>query len=438
MELAGTVALESNGSPQGITRHETELSAGTIEYEDSGGEGPVIVLLHGLLMDASLYDGVIADLSADYRCVAPTLPLGAHRHPMRADADLSLRGIARPRRGFCERLDLRDVTLVGNDTGGALAQLLIGDEAVDMDRIVLVSCDAFDNYPPGLTGQALVLTGKLSPALFGLFMQQMRLRPLRRLPIAFGWLTKHGDAATARWMKPILQQPEIRRDTVHVLRAVSAEPDLMLKAAECLQPTGPPPSSSGHGRTRHAPEHGRRLAERLLPHGRLVEVSDSYTLIPQDQPARLARIIREFMREPGISRALVGASRVTASGRGDAVKAVIIHATGDADVLLLEEVERPGQGRGRGADQGAGRSGRPVDWKYRRGLVQRELPAVLGEDVSGTVAVSRAVGFAPETGFSESRRAAAAAVRHRLRDGDRHQARGAEPRAGGGAPHFQG
>jgi len=38
----------------------------------------------------------------------------------------------------------------------------------------------------------------------------MRLRPLRRLPIAFGWLTKYGDAATARWMMPILQQPEIR------------------------------------------------------------------------------------------------------------------------------------------------------------------------------------------------------------------------------------
>ncbi len=59
-----------------------------------------------------------------------------------------------------------------------------------------------------------MLTGKLLPALFGLFMQQMRLRPLRRLPIAFGWLTRRGDAATARWMKPVIQQPEIRRDAV--------------------------------------------------------------------------------------------------------------------------------------------------------------------------------------------------------------------------------
>ena len=147
--------------------------------------------------------------------------------------------IARLVAEFCDRLDLRDVTLVGNDTAAALAQLLIGDEAVAMDRIV-ASCDARHRYPPGLTGRALVLTGKLSPALFGLLMQQMRQGRSGDCR-SRSMLTKHGDAATARWMKPILQQPEIRRDTVHVLRAVSAEPDLMLKAAECLPgSTGPP------------------------------------------------------------------------------------------------------------------------------------------------------------------------------------------------------
>src|SRR6516162_5453406 len=143
-----------------------ELSAGTVEYTDTGGDGPVLVLLHGLLMDASLWDGVIADLSTDYRCVAPTLPLGAHRHPMRADADLSLPGIARLVAEFCDRLGLDDVTLAGNDTGGALVQLLMADSPARITRVVLASCDAFDNFPPGLTGKTLVLTGKLSPRMF--------------------------------------------------------------------------------------------------------------------------------------------------------------------------------------------------------------------------------------------------------------------------------
>jgi pimeloyl-ACP methyl ester carboxylesterase len=275
---------------------EIELSAGTVDYEDTGGDGPVLVLLHGLMMDASLWDGLIAELASDYRCVAPTLPLGAHRHAMHADADLSLAAIARLVTEFLDRLDLRDVTLVGNDTGGALVQLIMADRAARVGRVVLASCDAFDNFPPGLTGKTLVLTGKLSPGMFGLFMQQMRLRMVRRLPIAFGWLTMRGDAATARWMKPVLKQREIRRDAVRVLRAVAAEPRLLLDVAETLPSFDRPALVVWASADRvMPPEHGRRLAE-LLPQGQLVEVDDSYTLIPLDQPARLAQLVREFTK----------------------------------------------------------------------------------------------------------------------------------------------
>ena len=280
--------------------NQIELSAGTIDYQDTGGDGPTLVLLHGLLMDASLWDDVIADLSVDHRCVAPTLPLGAHRHAMHADADLSLRGIARLVAELLDRLDLRDVTLVGNDTGGALVQLLACDDASRVSRIVLASCDAFDNFPPGLTGKTLVATGKLPPAMFGLFMQQMRLRPLRRLPISFGWLTKRGDAATVRWIKPVLQQSEIRRDTVRVLRAAAADKHLMLDAAECLPTYDRPALVVWASEDRvMPPDHGRRLAE-LLPQGRLVELPDSYTLMPLDQPTRLAQSIRDFTQSSSV------------------------------------------------------------------------------------------------------------------------------------------
>jgi pimeloyl-ACP methyl ester carboxylesterase len=285
-----------------------ELSAGIIEYQDTGGDGPALVLLHGLMMDASLWDGPIADLSADHRCIAPTLPLGAHRQAMRAGADLSLPGIARLVTELLDRLDLHDVTLVGNDTGGALVQLLIRDGAPRVGRVVLASCDAFDNFPPGLTGRTLVLTGKLPPAMFGLFMQQMRIRPVRRLPLAFGWLTKRGDAATARWLRPVLTQPEIRRDTVRVLRTVAADTGLLVEAAERLKGFEHPALVVwATGDRVMPPEHGRRLAE-LLPHGQLIEIDDSYTLLPLDQPARLAQVIREFMSASGAASPSPGKS----------------------------------------------------------------------------------------------------------------------------------
>ena len=278
-----------------------ELSSGTIEYTDTGGDGPVLVLLHGLMMDASLWDGPIAGLSVDHRCVAPTLPLGAHRHPMHPDADLSLPGIARLVAEFIERPELTDVTLVGNDTGGALVQLLMAEDlSPALGRAVLVSCDAFDNFPPGLTGKALVLAGKLPPAMFGMFMQQMRFRPMRRLPIAFGWLTKRGDAVVTRWMRPVLTQAGIRRDTVRVLRAVAAAArgGLLAGAAERLPEFKHPVLVVWASEDRvMPPEHGARLAA-LLPEARLVEVADSYTLIPLDQPARLAEILRAFTSAP--------------------------------------------------------------------------------------------------------------------------------------------
>jgi len=275
------------------------LSTGTVDYEDTGGPGPVVVLLHGLLMDASLFDDVVADLARDHRCIVPTLPLGAHRHGAAEDADLSLRGIARLVAELLERLDLRDVTLVGNDTGGAVVQLLMADGAERVGRVVLASCDAFDNFPPGLTGRTLVRTGKLPPALFGLFMQQMRLRPVRRLPLAFGWLTRRGDATVARWMQPVLRQPEIRRDTVRVLRAIAADRGLLVDVAEGLPAFDRPALVVWAGEDRvMPPEHGRRLAA-LLPQGRLVEVDDSDTLIPLDRPEALAAAIRDLAQTAG-------------------------------------------------------------------------------------------------------------------------------------------
>jgi pimeloyl-ACP methyl ester carboxylesterase len=274
-------------------RQTVELSAGTIEYTDTG-HGPTLVLLHGLLMDGSLWDAVVAELSADHRCVVPTLPLGAHRVGMRDGADLSLPGIARLVTEFLDRLGLQDVTLVGNDTGGALVQLLMADGADRVGRVALVSCDAFDNFPPGLTGQTLVLTGRLPAPLFGLFMQQMRVRLVRRLPIAFGWLTRRGDAVTARWMRPVLTQPEIRRDTVRLLRAAAADRNFLVRVSSRLPGWDRPALVVwASGDRVMPPEHGRRLAG-LLPQGQLAEVADSYTLIPLDQPTQLAQLIRGF------------------------------------------------------------------------------------------------------------------------------------------------
>jgi len=238
-----------------------ELGVGTIGYIDTGGDGPVLVFLHGLLMDASLWDALIADLAPRYRCVAPTLPPGAHAQPMGPDADLSLPGYrpahrratrsSRHGQGHSCRQRHRRSACPAADGRGSLPRR----------GVVLVSCDAFDNFPPGLTGKVLVATGKLPPSPFGLFMQQMRLRFVRRLPMAFGWLTKQGDTATARWIRPVLQRSEIRTDTVRLFRAIAADRHLLLETAERLESYDGPALIVWANEDRvMPPEHGRRLA----------------------------------------------------------------------------------------------------------------------------------------------------------------------------------
>lgn len=132
------------GLPHYVARmSDVRLSAGVMEYHDSGGDGPVVVLPHGVAMDGSLWDDVVAGLGDGARCVVPTLPPGGHRRPMEAGADLSVLGVARLVAEFLEALRLEDVTLVTNDWCGA--QALADGRADRIGRPVITSCEAFDN-----------------------------------------------------------------------------------------------------------------------------------------------------------------------------------------------------------------------------------------------------------------------------------------------------
>jgi pimeloyl-ACP methyl ester carboxylesterase len=165
-------------------RRTVEVPAGTIEYRERGS-GPAVVFAHGVAVNGDLWRKVAPDLAGAQRCIAPDLPLGGHSLPLRGEPDLSLYGLAGILADFIEALDLSDVTLVANDTGGAISQALVGSRPERIGRLVLTSCDAFDNFPPKAVAY-LKPTARVRPA-FWLLAQSMRFRRLQRLPIAYGW-----------------------------------------------------------------------------------------------------------------------------------------------------------------------------------------------------------------------------------------------------------
>jgi pimeloyl-ACP methyl ester carboxylesterase len=279
---------------------EVSIPQGTIRYCERG-EGEPIVFIHPMIVNGDLWRDVVPPLAQRYRCITADWPLGGHRPPMNVDADLTPRGIAQIVADFIEALDLDGVTLVGNDTGGAIAQIVAADHPGRLARLVLITCDAFDNFPPP-AAKPLVWFAHI-PGSSAVARLLTRSRRIQLSPLVFGMLAKRKiePEITRSYLSPSLSNTRVRRDARKALRGLA--PKYTLAAAERLPTFDRPALILWNPEDRFFPlEHAYRLAD-LLPDSRVVEIEDSYTFVPEDQPARVAAAIDDFMRERATARA---------------------------------------------------------------------------------------------------------------------------------------
>ncbi|MFF0607543.1 alpha/beta fold hydrolase [Nocardia tengchongensis] len=278
-----------------------EVSAGRVHYTERG-EGPPVVLLHGLLMNHTVWDEVLGKLPGGFRYVLPDLPLGAHPEPLRADADLTMRGLNQLVAEFLAALDLRDVTLVHSDWGGGLFLTAYGlDERVG--RLIVLPCEAFGNFPPGLPGKTAVLACAV-PGGITLALRQLRVPWLRSTPVMFGWMARRrlDDDLVRGWTEPGLRDKRIQRDLLAYARSHRSKAEFVANTEALRDFPGEALilwSSAGKVMPR---EHGRRLAD-LIPKARLVEIDDAYVLSMLDRPEAVAAAMSAFLTgavvEPG-------------------------------------------------------------------------------------------------------------------------------------------
>jgi pimeloyl-ACP methyl ester carboxylesterase len=271
-------------------RSEIDLPAGRIRYREAG-EGPPVVFVHGYLVDGRLWDGVVDALSDRCRCFAPDWPIGAQQIAMKPDADLTPYGIASTIASFLEAKDLTDVTIVGNDSGGAMSQVLATRHPERVGRLVLTNCDTHTNFPPGIF-KAMPPLAKLPGGMTALALPfrvpalaRAAFRPFTRDPIP--------KDLVASWMRPGLNDPGVRHDLKKVTAGMNKR--YTVEAAQKLQGSDLPILLAWAPGDRLFP---LKWAERLageVPNARVVEIPNARTFVPMDQPRVLADHIAGFV-----------------------------------------------------------------------------------------------------------------------------------------------
>jgi pimeloyl-ACP methyl ester carboxylesterase len=270
-----------------------EVPGGRIAYRELG-EGEPILFVHGLLVDGRLWDGVAERLGDGYRCIVPDWPLGSHRIALGAGADFSPPGMAATIAAFMDAIGVERATVVGNDSGGALSQILAANHPERVERLVLTNCDVLDKFPPfpfSLMPPLARLPGGMA-ALAAPF----RIGPVARA--TYGMLAKHPIAPSlvADWLDPTLHDPAIRDNTR--LFTAGADKRHTLAAAEKLRGFERPVRFAWATEDRFFKlSQAQRLAA-MVPDARIETVFDARTFVALDQPARVAELIAGFVGEP--------------------------------------------------------------------------------------------------------------------------------------------
>jgi len=266
---------------------EIELSQGVVRYREQG-TGTPIVLIHGLLVNGNVWDRLVPPLAGQGRCVVPDLPLGSHSLPMNKDADLSAPAIAKLIAEFIERLELEDVTLVGNDTGGALCQLVAADHRERLGRLVLTTCDAFENFPPPAVRPlltALKLPGALAATSVLGRLRAVRGAAFKAMPLTMQPIP---DEQVKSWVAPLANK-RIRADLAKVVRGI--DPADTVAAAERLRDFDRPALIAWGAEDRFFPFSDAERLAATLPNARLERIPNARAFVQLDAPERLAEMI---------------------------------------------------------------------------------------------------------------------------------------------------
>ena len=278
------------GEGAGIQRSRAATSQGEISFREMGAGAPV-VFVHGLIADGRLWDGTASRLGPGLRAILPDWPMGSHRIAMDPAADLSPPGLAAIVAELLEALDLHDVTIVGNDSGGAISQILAVNHPERIGRLVLTNCDSFEQFPP--FPFSLMPPLARVPGGMAALAAPFRIGAIRRFTYSVLAAEPIDSGLTDSWLEPSMQVPAVRRDLQKVTAGLHKRHTLA--AAEGLREFARPVLLAWGTEDRFfKPAQAERLAA-TIPNSRIEWISEARTFVSLDRPEHLAELIRSFV-----------------------------------------------------------------------------------------------------------------------------------------------
>ena len=212
-------------------RGQVRTRSGPASYVDTGGPGRPALFVHGVGTSSYLWRHVIEELDGQRRCVAVDLPLHG-RTPAAAGQDFTLPGLARFVADCCDALELTEVDLVANDTGGAVSQVFAAGHPERLHTLTLTNCEAHDNVPPKALLPAVLLArmglyARIAPRL----ARDIPRARKRNFGLAYQDVTRLPEDIVRAWVEPQLGTAEAARQSQRLLTSLHARDLLAVEPA---------------------------------------------------------------------------------------------------------------------------------------------------------------------------------------------------------------
>jgi len=292
--LSGGIFAPAVAKKVGRDKKNVRTRFGEIAYVDHG-KGPVALFVHGVFLNSYLWRHVIDGVADMRRCIAVDL-MSHGDTKAREDQDISFRAQAQMLEAFCDSMDVDSVDLVGNDSGGAIAQIFAARHPERIRSLTLTNCDTHDNYPPPAFAptRAAAAAGRFSARRLELLADMELSRP------AFAAGYEHVERVSTEtlraYLEPLFATPEATRNLERWLIAeddnsptVEIEPLLRQLRAPTLIVWGTADV--------FFPLKWAYWLKDTIPGARkVIELDDAKIFFPEERPYALVQALREHWR----------------------------------------------------------------------------------------------------------------------------------------------